>query len=176
MIFSLSFCHFQNAVAVALEDKYVGHLAIYTDGAVDMKRETSTAAYTIPALSTEKAVLLNIETSSTTAETVAIPLALKAFQERPAAGKVVILRDSRGALNHIVDTKNAPLIAQETAKLTTELEDNGWKLAFQWIPSHCGVHGNERADALASRVHDLLQATHNLRRFHEARLLIARDL
>ncbi|KAG0443397.1 hypothetical protein HPB47_014965 [Ixodes persulcatus] len=162
---------------MALEDKYVGHLAIYTDGSVDMKRGTSTAAYTIPALSTEKALLLNIETSSTTAETVAVLLALKALQERPAAGKAVILTDSRGELNHIADTENVPLIAQETAHLAAELEDNGWKLAFQWIPSHCEVHGNlERADILASRAHDLLSATHDLRRFHEARLLIARDL
>ncbi|XP_042142424.1 homeobox protein dve-1 [Ixodes scapularis] len=43
----------RTAVAVALEDEYVEHLEVYTDGSVDKKRGTATAAYTIPAISTE---------------------------------------------------------------------------------------------------------------------------
>lgn len=166
----------RTAVAVALENEYVEHLEVYTDGSVDKKRGTATAAYTIPAISTESAVLLNIETSSTTAETVAILLALTALQERPEIGKAVILTDSRSALVHIANPEHAPLIAQEAAHIATKLEDNGWRLVFQWVPSHSGILGNERADTLATRAHSISTTTHNLRRFHEARLLIARDL
>ncbi|KAG0415563.1 hypothetical protein HPB47_007264 [Ixodes persulcatus] len=166
----------RTAVAVALENEYVEHLEVYTDGSVDKKRGTATAAYTIPELSTDSAVLLNIETSSTTAETVAILLALTALQERPAIGKAVILTDSRSALVHIANPEHAPLIAQEAAHIATKLEDNGWRLVFQWVPSHIGILGNERADTLATRAHSISTTTHNLRRFHEARLLIARDL
>ncbi|KAG0443963.1 hypothetical protein HPB47_014335 [Ixodes persulcatus] len=166
----------RTAVAVALRNEYVEHLEVYTDGSVDKKRGTATAAYTIPAISTESAVLLNIETSSTTAETVAILLALTALQERPAIGKAVILTDSRSALVHIANREHAPLIAQEAAHIATKLEDNGWRLVFQWVPSHSGILGNERADTLATRAHNISTTTHNLRRFHEARLLIARDL
>ncbi|KAG0414008.1 hypothetical protein HPB47_008833 [Ixodes persulcatus] len=158
----------RTAVAVALENEYVEHLEVYTDGSVDKKRGTATAAYTIPAISTESAVLLNIETSSTTEETVAILLALTALQERPAIGKAVILTDSRSALVHIANPEHAPLIAQEAAHLATKLEDNGWRLVFQWVPSHSGILGNERADTLATRAHSISTTTHNLRRFHEA--------
>ncbi|KAG0410666.1 hypothetical protein HPB47_012222 [Ixodes persulcatus] len=164
------------AVAVALENEYVEHLEVYTDGSVDKNRGTATAAYTIAAISTESAVLLNIETSSTTAKTVAILLALTALQERPAIGKAVILTDSRSALDHIANPEHAPLIAQEAAHIGTKLEDNYWRLVFQWVPSHSGILGNERADTLATRAHSISTTTHNLRRFHEARLLIARDL
>ncbi|KAG0426764.1 hypothetical protein HPB47_026137 [Ixodes persulcatus] len=166
----------RTAVAVALENEYVEHLEVYTDGSVDKKRGTATAAYTIPAISTESAVLLNIKTSSTTAETVAILMALTALQERPAMGKAVILTDSRSALVHFANPEHAPLIAQEAAHIATKLEDNGWRLVFQWVPSHSGILGNERADTLATRAHSISTTTHNLRRFHEARLHIARDL
>ncbi|KAG0426750.1 hypothetical protein HPB47_026147 [Ixodes persulcatus] len=154
----------RTAVAVALENEYVEHLEVYTDGSVDKKRGTATAAYTIPAISTESAVLLNIETSSTTAETVAILLALTALQERPAIGKAVILTDSRSALVHIANPEHAPLIAQEAAHIATKLEDNAefleMNVQIPWQQGH-----------IASR---LPRTTCDS--FHEARLHIARDL
>lgn len=133
----------RSSVAMALEDEYLEDLQVCTDASVDVKRGTATAAYTIHALTAEKEVLLDIETSFAKAEKVAIILTLKSLQEHAVDGKAVILTDSRGALNHIAYNENAPLIAQETAHLARELEDSGWRPVFQWVPSHSRIRGNK---------------------------------
>jgi ribonuclease HI len=54
--------------------------------------------------------------------------------------KVVILSDSKSALQHI---------AYKILDKVLVLVDGGVVLGLQWIPSHIGVHGNEEADKLA---------------------------
>ncbi|KAG0433831.1 hypothetical protein HPB47_019553 [Ixodes persulcatus] len=166
----------RTAVAVALEEKYASSLEIYTDGSVNKSAGTATAAYVIPSIGKEHAVRINIETSSTTAEMVAILLALEYLGNTEWMTAAVILTDSRTALRNLANAGEGSLLAQETAHLATTLQERGWTLAFQWVPAHSGIVGNERADTLAKNAHALPSPTYHLRPFHEARLLIARNI
>lgn len=56
---------------------------------------------------------------------------------------VVFLTDARSVLEAL-QNNNTPTLAQAINKLGTSLN-----VALQWIPSHCGVPGNEEADKLA---------------------------
>lgn len=166
----------RTAVAVALEEKYASSLEIYTDGSVNKSAGTATAAYVIPSIGKEYAVRINLETSSTTAEMVAILLALEYLRTTEWMTAAVILTDSRTALRNLANAGEGSLLAQETAHLATTLQERGWTLAFQWVPAHSGIVGNERADTLAKNAHALPSPTYHLRPFHEARLLIARNI
>ncbi|KAG0432991.1 hypothetical protein HPB47_020332 [Ixodes persulcatus] len=166
----------RTAVAVALEEKYASSLEIYTDGSVNKSAGTATAAYVIPSIGKEQAVRINIETSSTTAEMVAIHLALEYLRTTEWMTAAVILTDSRTALRNLANAGEGSLLAQETAHLATTPQERGWTLAFQWVPAHSGIVGNERADTLAKNAHALPSPTYHLRPFHEARLLIARNI
>uniref|UniRef100_A0A131YXR6 Tick transposon n=1 Tax=Rhipicephalus appendiculatus TaxID=34631 RepID=A0A131YXR6_RHIAP len=37
--------------------------------------------------------------------------------------------------------------------------ENQHSIAYQWIPGHCGIHGNDRADEAARSAHDATQST-----------------
>ncbi|GFY27503.1 uncharacterized protein LOC103524116 [Trichonephila clavipes] len=66
-----------------------------------------------------------------------------------------------------------PEVHHEEACYVTPLEIKG-KIVFQWVPSHCGLWGNERADLLAKKGTGILQ---NFRRdltLHSAKLEIKR--
>lgn len=44
-------------------------------------------------------------------------------------------------------------LATDVAILFKELNEKGHTVVFQWIPSHCGIAGNELADAEAQKAH-----------------------
>ncbi|KAJ4439409.1 hypothetical protein ANN_07533 [Periplaneta americana] len=58
-----------------------------------------------------------------------------------------ILPDSKAAILSIV-SKHTP--SSQTAEITKILSLDK-RIVFQWIPSHCGILGNENADALAKK-------------------------
>ena len=93
-------------------------------------------------------------TSSTHAELVAIGAALDwAVGHRDICSfpSLRLLSDSLSALTLL--TKGPPLLLSSTLhriwSLIRTLDDAGVKTHFQWVPAHCGVHGNESADVLA---------------------------
>lgn len=70
---------------------------------------------------------------------------------RPA----VIFMNSRGALDQVSHLDRAypcPFVRQ-IADDCRAVEDSGWSLAFQWIPSHFGIARNDKVDALAAAAH-----------------------
>ena len=89
------------------------------------------------------------------AEATAISLALNYYQHMgPVHQDVVVYSDSMSRLQAIEgeDTDN-PLICHIT-NLLWLLSDRGTHGLFCWIPSHCGIEGNERVDQLAKETLD----------------------
>ena len=89
------------------------------------------------------------------AEATAISLALNYYQHMgPVHHDVVAYSDSMSCLQAIEgeDTKN-PFICH-VMNLLWLLSDKGTSVRFCWIPSHCGIDGNERVDQLAKETLD----------------------
>ena len=84
------------------------------------------------------------------AEATAISLALNYYQHMdPVHHDVVVYSDSMSCLQAIdnEDTEN-PFICH-IMNLLLSLSDKGTRVRFCWVPSHCGIDGNERVDHLA---------------------------
>ncbi|GFW69891.1 uncharacterized protein LOC103524116 [Trichonephila clavipes] len=84
----------------------------------------------------------------------------------------VILSDSTSALQALSNyNENNCLRVQNCRELLGKIKG---KIVFQWVPSHCGLWGNERADFLAKKGTGILQ---NFRRdltLHSAKMEIKR--
>ncbi|KAG0414422.1 hypothetical protein HPB47_008366 [Ixodes persulcatus] len=166
----------RSAAIERLDDDYKDWIQVYTDASINRAKKTATVAITIPEMDFDIAGRLNFVTSSTTAELVAIWGALESIKNITLPTKAVILTDSKGALQQLQRTdKRTPLLARVALEAQT-VEDLGWTLAMQWIPSHVGISGNERADTLAARAHDDQAPTFLLDRFNEANRLIHDEL
>ena len=83
------------------------------------------------------------------AELVAILMALEWIDEyHPIA--VVILTDSASALEAIKNMKESSIIVEIYEKLFA-INSFGIDVNLEWVPAHCGLPGNERADLLAKQ-------------------------
>ena len=89
------------------------------------------------------------------AEATAISLALNFYQHMdPVHHDVVVYSDLLSCLQAVEgeDTEN-PLICH-IMNLLWLLSNRGKRVRFCWIPSHCGIEGNERVDQLAKETLD----------------------
>ena len=85
----------------------------------------------------------------------AVSLALNYYQHMgPVHHDVVVYSDSMSCLQAIEgeDTEN-PFICH-IMNLLWSLSDKGTRVRFCWVPSHCGIDGNERVDQLAKETLD----------------------
>ncbi|GFW01034.1 uncharacterized protein LOC103524116 [Trichonephila clavipes] len=106
-------------------------------------------------------------------EVEAIHITLQQLAVRlPPIERAVILSDSTSALQALSNyNENNCLRVQNCRELLGKIKG---KIVFQWVPSHCGLWGNERADFLAKKGTGILQ---NFRRYltlHSAKLEIKR--
>ena len=89
------------------------------------------------------------------AEATAISLALNYYQHMgPVHHDVVVYSDSMSCLQAIEgeDTEN-PFICH-IMNLLWSLSDKGTRVRFCWVPSNCGIDGNEKVDQLAKETFD----------------------
>ncbi|KAJ4448808.1 hypothetical protein ANN_00199 [Periplaneta americana] len=59
--------------------------------------------------------------------------------------------DSKAAILSIVSKHTPSSQTAEITKMLSQLISLNKRIVFQWIPSHCGILGNENADALAKK-------------------------
>uniref|UniRef100_L7LY72 ribonuclease H n=1 Tax=Rhipicephalus pulchellus TaxID=72859 RepID=L7LY72_RHIPC len=146
----------QQATLLFLHEKHSGRLHIYTDGSVSSA--SSAGAVVIP----EKSVTIKFKTShltsSTAAELTAIRAALEfVVKEPPQAWS--IFSDSKAALQCIMSPfrrgPNEQLVA-DIRILHHRAVEKQHNIVYQWIPGHCGIYGNDRADEAARSAHDAL--------------------
>jgi phosphoribosyl-AMP cyclohydrolase len=77
-------------------------------------------------------------------------MALQQLLLRPTAfKKAVLLVDSKSAIQTVASNKQATTQIVKEARTITLLNRQDKKIAFQWVPSHVGIRGNETADLLA---------------------------
>ncbi|KAM7304187.1 hypothetical protein ISCGN_014087 [Ixodes scapularis] len=126
-------------------------MSIYAD-VICLARTSSTAAFYIPETGAVWSGKLEVPTSSTTAELVAIEKALNAAAELPPQ-QIVILSDSKCALQRLVSPSVGDPLTTAIRNTVGELEKQGTAVYLQWIPGDVGVKRNEKADSLATEAH-----------------------
>ena len=65
---------------------------------------------------------------------------------------IVILSDSKAAIQAIAST-NCPKMEKikEIHCMIQQIQKLGKNIVLQWIPAHCNILGNEKADVLAKK-------------------------
>ena len=141
----------RQSVIETLIIKYSGYLQVYTDGSKSEDGRTGAAFYA-PYNLTHSSWRLPNEACIASAELSAIHIASSWLLQTQTPGKVVILTDSDTSLHLISQRKPKNFIHSITKiqKNILQLLDKGWDLKIQWIPSHCGILGNETVDQLAN--------------------------
>ena len=89
------------------------------------------------------------------AEAIAITLALNYYQHMGTVHHdVVVYSDSVSCLQAIEDEDTENHLICHIMNLFWFLSDRGTCVRFCWIPSHCGIEGNEGVDELAKETLD----------------------
>ncbi|KAG0433444.1 hypothetical protein HPB47_019930 [Ixodes persulcatus] len=161
-----------------LVTQYDGWTRLYTDGSVDPSGGTATAVAFFQAAAVGTIERLAHQASSTTAELATIRLALWGIRTGcTQALRWVIPSDSRSALELLSRLERATPLARSIAQGAVELQQEGNDIAFQWLPSHCGIRGNEVVDFLAVRAHkDPECPLSTVPRFSDTKLLVRKAI
>ncbi|GFU36230.1 uncharacterized protein LOC103524116 [Nephila pilipes] len=108
-------------------------------------------------------------------EVEAIRVALTYSNARlPLFDQDVIFSDSQAAIMAIANCSQAPssMSIMQCRSLMGEMREKYKTIVLQWIPSHCGIPGNEKADGLAKKGCLVNQAPYNLVSYKSALSMI----
>ena len=87
------------------------------------------------------------------AEALAMKAAISKISDNPHKSQNVILfTDSKSVLQALDNENyNLPVIRDLARTFDNFIKNSDKELNLQWIPSHCNINGNERADSLAKK-------------------------
>ena len=135
-----------------IDNRYNKHIKIYTDGS--KKDDRVSIGINCDQLNINHSLRISDACSITTAELKAIEVAVLELKKRcPLNKNTVILTDSLSAIESINSNKNKNSRTDITENIATDIKEI--QTAFNttveicWIPAHCGIPGNEKADQLA---------------------------
>ncbi|KFM58471.1 hypothetical protein X975_07553, partial [Stegodyphus mimosarum] len=83
--------------------------------------------------------------------------------------KAVILSDSKSALQALLNNQNS---SQRILDCRPLLKAMAHRISFQWIPAHCGIMRNEKADTLAEKETFIMQRINRPLSFHTTKLFV----
>ncbi|KAJ4444903.1 hypothetical protein ANN_06701 [Periplaneta americana] len=125
-------------------------LHLYTDGSLISREKGAGAGVTCCLFSLYRS--LGYGTISFDGEIIAISESLRNLLcHINKFRNAVILSDSKAAILSIISKHTPSSQTAETTKMLSQLISLNKRIVFQWIPSHCGILGNENADALAKK-------------------------
>ncbi|UYV64838.1 hypothetical protein LAZ67_3002121 [Cordylochernes scorpioides] len=118
---------------------------IYTDGS---KNEAGVGAAIVPSSEDQQTVLLRLhpDCSAFQAELLAIRWAVRLVEEGYSREEITIASDCKSALSAICTS--GPVRSTLVAEIVLALNTNQ-NVKLCWVPGHCGIDGNERADRAA---------------------------
>ena len=133
-----------------INTKWSNYMHAYTDGSKFPDTGRTTAAFHIPYYGKTEAKRLQNHISIYRAELISILLLLTWVnnQNIQLYTGIVIFSDSLSALQALNNTKDENTI-KEILFLSTQLFYKGINIHLEWIPSHCGIKGNESVDQAA---------------------------
>jgi ribonuclease HI len=132
---------------------YPHHLKIYTDGSVLASKDCG-CSFVIPDLKVERTFYLGKGFSIFTSELYAILMALSFISLiQKSFYNILICVDSISVLKSIQNwnCKIRTEMIFDIKYLIHEIRTAGIGIDFCWVPSHCGIFGNEIADRLAKQ-------------------------
>ena len=132
---------------------YSSHLHIYTDGSL-LENNDCGAAFIIPQYRIVKSYYIGSLLSIFTAELTAIMMALTCLLDLIGENiKIVLFVDSLSVLKTLENfgLQTRADLVYEIYYLLYQLFMKNNNVTFCWIPSHCGISGNEQVDKAAKR-------------------------
>ncbi|XP_049513785.1 uncharacterized protein LOC125940978 [Dermacentor silvarum] len=149
----LSTLALKQAALDCLHTFYFDRIPIYTDGS--SAQTSSTGAVVI-----SRSMSITYETchvtSSTASELVALRGAIDYINNQPA-NRWSILCDSRAPLQCLLSALHRGSYEQlvsEIREMHHHTIAKGHDVVFQWLPTHCGISGNNIADEAARKAHE----------------------
>ena len=139
-----------------IQNNYPEHIPIYTDGSKLQDGMTSASVY-VPSFGVAESYKLNEAHNVMGAELFAILKALIISSRMINNNKIIILSDSQSALQTIsnINSPGFRNIIQPIQKILSQNE----QITLHWVKAHCGVKGNEIADATANLAHSNIIST-----------------
>jgi ribonuclease HI len=133
-----------------IQTQWYGWRRIYTDGS---RLESGTSGSAFCGGDSEGLFAFSSKVSIFTAEAIAVLEAIKHLSSSPG-GNYLILSDSLSLLQKLKSpafSHPSDYICLQIRDLLKNYTETGDEVAIAWIPSHCGIPGNEKVDALARR-------------------------
>lgn len=133
-----------------IQGKWKMALHVFTDGSVDKVRGRVGCGFYVPEFKYEGAFRLADNISIFNAELMAIYFALLWVADvQPMY--VCIFSDCVAALQTLTHFVSSNAIVLDIKHLLLSIKSQGICVNFDWVPGHCNIAGNERADSVAKR-------------------------